>query len=282
MGMREDIEKMRRDAIRLDIAGEVEHVVGGTRFGGVPDVPEGFEWPVFVSDTYDDCEVKARPLAFVAQFHCAELKKFDRENLLPETGVLSFFYEMSSMRWGFDPKDEGCCRVYWFEDVKSLAPAHVPDSLEEDYRFPSFGITAGLVDSFPAYGDFSVGLPFDVKNWDAYEAACKEMGIAAEAGQFSRLIGWPEVLQNNMTTECELISRGYYLGNTWKDIPQEEIEEAKQTSLEEWRLLFQLDTVEKDDFELMFGDCGSIYFYIRKDDLKARRFDRVWMILQCF
>lgn len=47
--------------------------------------------------------------------------------------------------------------------------------------------------------------------------------------------------------------------------------------------MFQLDSVksEEEDFELMLGDCGMLYFYIRKEDLPARRFDRVWLILQC-
>ncbi len=31
----------------------------------------------------------------------------------------------------------------------------------------------------------------------------------------------------------------------------------------------------------MFGNYGRIYFYIRKDDLRAKRFDRIWLILQC-
>ena len=43
----------------------------------------------------------------------------------------------------------------------------------------------------------------------------------------------------------------------------------------------QLGTVTGDGFELMFGDCGRVYFCIRKEDLAARRFDRVWLILQC-
>ncbi|PWM71867.1 MAG: hypothetical protein DBX59_07760 [Bacillota bacterium] len=37
----------------------------------------------------------------------------------------------------------------------------------------------------------------------------------------------------------------------------------------------QLDTVECDDFELMFGGCGHIYFYITKKDLAACRFDQI-------
>ena len=59
-------------------------------------------------------------------------------------------------------------------------------------------------------------------------------------------------------------------------------QEAEETAKERWMLLLQLDTIECDDFELMFGDCGHIYFYITKEDLKARRFDNIWLILQCF
>ena len=51
---------------------------------------------------------------------------------------------------------------------------------------------------------------------------------------------------------------------------------------QEWILLFQMDTVEKDGFELMFGDCGRIYFYIRKEDLRNRNFENVWLSLQCY
>lgn len=37
-----------------------------------------------------------------------------------------------------------------------------------------------------------------------------------------------------------------------------------------------------EDFSPDSGDCGSIYHYIRKKALAARRFDRVWLIQQCF
>jgi len=41
-----------------------------------------------------------------------------------------------------------------------------------------------------------------------------------------------------------------------------------------------MDTVESDDYELMFGDSGHIYFWIKKEDLKNKNFDNVWLILQ--
>ena len=64
-------------------------------------------------------------------------------------------------------------------------------------------------------------------------------------------------------------------------IPEAIRKEVELTAHERWRLLLQLDTVECGDFELMFGDCGHLYFYITKEDLKERRFDNIWLISQC-
>ena len=71
------------------------------------------------------------------------------------------------------------------------------------------------------------------------------------------------------------------MGDGWSNVPKDIRKEAEETAYDKWRLLLQLDTVECGDFCLMFGDCGHIYFYITKEDLKAKRFDKVWLILQC-
>lgn len=285
MNMKEIEQKlieMCRNSIRLNISDRPEQMIGASRFGGVPDVPADFVWPVFETDTYDDKEIKARPLSFIAQFNCEEIAPLDTEGLLPETGVLSFFYEMDSMRWGFDPRDKGCARVFWFEDVSALAPARVPEDLAEYFRFPTLQITAERELSYPNGEDFTLE-PDASWDWDDFNETLAMLG-AEDPDNCSKLLGWPDQIQGNMTMECEFISRGYYLGSGWDKVTPEDRQYAEQTSQENWRLLFQLDTVESenDDFELMFGDCGRIYFYIRKEDLLAKRFDRVWLILQCF
>ena len=58
-------------------------------------------------------------------------------------------------------------------------------------------------------------------------------------------------------------------------------DEIKKAS-KDWVLLFQMDTVESDDYELMFGDCGHIYFWIKKEDLANKNFENIWLILQCY
>lgn len=254
--------------------------VGASKFGGCPDVPKGFEWPVFETDTYDDSQVKQRPLAFLAQFDCAQLAKLDRDGLLPQTGVLSFFYELDSQRWGYDPKDRGCARVFWFEG--SLERGEFPAELAEEFRLPELSVELSGAADAPDFQDACPALEYDwtANDYRAFDQARRELGMDYPANR-SQLLGWPDLIQNNMTLECELVDRGYYLGGSWEEIPLEERSALRTPSIREWQLLFQLDTVEHGDFELMFGDCGRIYFYIRREDLAQRRFDRVWLVQQC-
>ena len=165
MELREKLEKLRRNGITLDISGSAEYKRGGTRFGGRPDVPRGFEWPAYEGEGMHGKTAK-RPLSFIAQFDCAELAKYDAERLLPERGVLSFFYEMDSMRWGYDPKDKGCARVYWFEDSAALEEAEFPDDLLEDYRFPALKIKMRAEPSFPGWEDFTEIYPEEAESGD--------------------------------------------------------------------------------------------------------------------
>ena len=254
--------------------------VGASKFGGRPDVPADFIWPVFETDTREDDQVKERPLAFLAQFDCAQLAPLDPEGLLPKEGVLSFVDELESQRWGYDPKDAGCARVFWFEGP--LAPAEFPAELEEDFRLPEMAAQLSGATDAPDFQDACPALeyPWTANDYRIFDQARRELGMDYPANR-SQLLGWPDIIQNNMTLQCELISRGYYLGGSWEKIPLEERSALRTPSVRDWQLLFQLDTVENGDFELMFGDCGRIYLYIRREDLAQRRFDRVWLIQQC-
>lgn len=268
---------LRRNSIRLSFQkGAADQ--GLSHFGGVPDVPEGFEWPCFNTDSIDEPsgDVRLRPLAFLAQFDCEELAKYDRENLLPHTGVLSFFYSIESNRWGFDPEDFGCSRVYWFGNAEELRPAQLPEGLSEAYRFPSLKIEMTAKNSWPDYDDLPQGV-----DADDYEEFFEEQNMDEEE-TISKLLGWPNVIQSAMAEECELVTQGFYLGGSEDKIPPKIRREASRNANEKWLLLFQLDTMTDDDFELMFGDDGRLYFWIRKEDLASRRFDRVWLVLQCY
>ncbi|MGG7575788.1 DUF1963 domain-containing protein [Streptomyces sirii] len=44
-------------------------------------------------------------------------------------------------------------------------------------------------------------------------------------------------------------------------------------------LLAQFDS--DDDADMMWGDCGALYWLIRPEDLADRRFDRAMFTWQC-
>lgn len=290
----EMFEQMQRNAVYLAYQPAAAPVLTGrSKIGGQPDLPADFVWPYYEGVGYLDEEAVNRPLTFMAQINLAEAAEFDKEGLLPKTGLLSFFYEMVTEKWGFDPADKGCARVFYFADTAALSRWEFPADLDEEYRLPEFAVTftngAELPDCgnfmySPATQDIPKRFPAEADNfdWDAYEELRAEYGCVPPEDDWSettKLLGWPNIIQNPMEYECEKVSRGIYDG-----APQEmaadlqaEIERASQ----DWLLLFQMGTVEDGDFELMFGDVGHLYFWIKKQDLAALNFDNVWLILQC-
>lgn len=280
MNYKNDIIKLKRNSIVLSIEENGNIAVGATRFGGVPDVPKNFQWPYFSTSTFDDKEEKPRPLAFIAQFNCEEISKYDTEHLLPDKGLLSFFYELDSQLGGFAPKNKGCARVYWFENTEELSPAPIPDNLQKENTFSALKIKAKSEPSYPSFEDFSLTRDNMIGHWDEYDMSMK--GLCKDEDNIHKLLGWANPIQGNMTMQCELIKRGYYLGGSWDHVTPQDRQESIDHSGKEWLLLFQLSSLGTDSNELCFGDEGSIYFYIHKDDLAKRNFDNVWLIMQCY
>jgi uncharacterized protein YwqG len=101
-------------------------------------------------------------------------------------------------------------------------------------------------------------------------------------------LGWPFLIQNDsMEAECEASTRREgVLGNLGEVVRAEttggsredEGREFERAARDSWRLLLQVDS--DDDAGMMWVDSGLLYFWIRKDDLAARRFERVWCVMQ--
>ena len=89
--------------------------------------------------------------------------------------------------------------------------------------------------------------------------------------------GYPDQIQGDMMLECALVAAGLGSSNTaaYEDPRLPVI----RNHAREWRLLLQVPSAEAAG--MMWGDAGCIYYWIREEDLKARCFDRSWMILQC-
>ncbi len=237
-----------------------------TRIGGLPDLPEPGLWPKY----------QGRSLSFVAQINLAELPHDSVENNLPRTGMLYFFYDDEQSAWGFDPKDKGAWRVLYAESLpQELPESAFPDDLPVHARYRERILKAIADTSIPEpFGDQTES-GLSEKQQDLVLDFC---GRYAELGQPKhQLLGHAMPIQGDMRLECQLASHGLYCGDPsgFNDPRARELEAGAQ----DWRLLLQVDS--DDDARMRWGDVGRLYFWIRAEDLRERRFDAVWMILQC-
>ena len=158
-----------------------------------------------------------------------------------------------------------------------------PQDLEEDAFIPACKLTFESHNSLPGWEGFENLSENTDSDWDEYDVACAQLGYDYDdMGDRTKLLGYPDIIQNPMEEECETLSRGHRTGSPedYAKITQDEKTEIKERS-KDWMLLFQMGTITTENSEVMFGDCGHIYFWIRKQDLKAGNFDAIWLILQC-
>ena len=276
------IKKLERNQITI-IPDENAKVSdpSASKIGGKPYLPADFEWPTY---TCSDDDV-TRPLSFFCQIKLSEVKSYDKNGLLPDRGTLYFFYECESMCWGFDPLDKGAARVYWYDtaDCMNLAPLNIPADIDEEYVIPEMPLHFCAKSSYPAFDELEVLDPKIDCDWDEYDEALASLGIDTDEDvEEHKLLGYANVIQNEMLTDAERISRGLYCGDpeSYRETPDDVAEDIADHAAD-WILLLQISTISKDDYELMLGDCGMLYFYIKKQDLAAGRFDRVHFSVQC-
>ena len=240
------LKKNVRNEIRVEIAKPNDPLpVCACRVGGKPAVPADFVWPLFL-----DVDNARTPLSFMAQFNLKDVAPLDKENLLPKTGVLSFFLALESM---FDGSADDDFRVFYFPDETALKVAEFPDDLEDENRIPEFAVNFKTAESIPyweeAWRDAKEAFP----DYDLYNECRTELGFESEnyIGEVTttKLLGYPDIIQNPMMDA-------------------------------EWRLLFQMAPIDEEDYDLMIGDGGVFYFWIRKEDLKNGVFNKTQLWYQ--
>lgn len=247
--------------------------VGMSHFAGNPDLPPDWKWPVRdlldpaiaerIVDPKDPRHVY-RPLGFLAQFNLKELPP--RIGDLPTRGMLYFFCDLTASPMGGLQEDRGCMRVLYYDgDLSKLETRLPPADLDElsVQRYQPITFTVELTPE----------QPFKYEMHDEEYAALDEKLIGDERSGHCRLLGHPQLRQfGDMRETCELLRRGLADEVPYGQAPDHLVKVSK-----DWILLCQIDS-EGTSWD--FGNAGCVYFWIRKQDLKARRFEEAIGILQ--
>ncbi|WP_276975506.1 YwqG family protein [Flavobacterium filum] len=256
--------------------------IGQTKIGGRPDLPTEIKWVTetnvvetikkkFLVFNSKKEEIITKPLSFIAQINLAETKPFDKENLLPKTGLLYFFYSAEQESWGFDHKDKNKFKViYWNGSLLELKRTEFPSDLPEYSCYKPCSVVIKSEVSLPSYGH-DIYADFTDEETDKYwEEVYNDENL-------NKLLGYSDNIQGEMELECELVTNGLYCGDSsgYNDLRAK----ALEPNAKNWRLLMQIDSNEEN--EMMWGDCGRLYFWIKIDDLLNKQFDKSWFSLQC-
>lgn len=260
-----DINFLVKDAIWLHtkLAGQYDLSIGASRIGGVPDVPPDFKWP----------ERNGVPQSFIAQLALEEVHPYDTQGMLPERGILWFFYDAKQETYGADPADRGGWQVIFREDYPGLQRIAAPAALPSESQFK-----AALV-SFANEVTLSQSPKLDVPNFDwtddevqKYETLLSSFPSQEEhSAVHHQLLGNPQTIQDDMRLECQLAANGV------TDINDPRAKELSKGA-NEWQLLLQIDS--DDEIGMKWGDAGMIYYWLKSSDLKKSGFGNAWLVLQ--
>ena len=261
----------------VPVARGVELPLGASRLGGGADVPAGFDWPANAG----------RPLDFLLQVDLAEVAAMDPFSQLPQTGLLSFFYDVEEQPWGYDPREQDGFRVYLFPADAVLTRHPAPN---DETALPQHRLEFWAALTLPVIGSLAYevleaavaesGLPWTDDETDIYfelADAVFTSGSPRPGAIGHRLGGHALNIQGDMQLEAQLVTNGIDAGGP--DGFGDPRVAALEIASDEWTLLLQL---ESDGEHFEWGDTGSLYFWIRHDDLAASDFSRSWQALQCY
>jgi uncharacterized protein YwqG len=237
------------------------------RLGGSPPLPSSLKWPV-----NDD-----RELFFVGAVDLTVVGSLDVTEALPTSGSLLFFYDIVSQSWGLDALDTAPWRVLYIEDDNAQ---HLPrrdrrpHPTDSQYMFQSFINPGEIHDAAPTWTMPMSSEPcvsvttYGTAHGDDYFARLRGFTAIDDSCPMGfQMLGWPFYRQPN--------SRQWRVAAASSGKSRDEITEVE---VAEWRLLMQFPKWDEYGGTNWGGPGGGMLeYWIRDADLRARRFDQVWI-----
>lgn len=261
-----------RPSIRCTKAGETRYeTLCDSRAGGDPDLPTSMQWPL----TKDGI-----PMTFLAQLNLEELSGHDTASLLPVDGMLYFFVGIDQPAYDINHRVLYVTKEELAGAERRFAPEET--ALEESFR--GFRLTArpSLEPPNYAYVDYDQ-IENESVGYEDYEDLSFSIN-GSRSDDVATLFGYPDGQHDDAEHEAALTILTGTNYNYSKSKALEQItahyagDEAKaRQEIEDILLLFELES--DNDIGFSWWDAGALQFFIRKEDLLARRFDRTYCSL---
>jgi len=226
-----------------------------SKLGGLPELPSVTEWP---------CS-NGRPIEFLLQVFLSECSEYYTDEVeMPERGVLFFFYDFAELPLGDESLEAPGWRVLFVEDEDACGKMRQVDDRTNVYP-------EKRVDFFPTWS-----LPWAMlMTMCESDAQIDELHLLREEFDFFA----QSFLGNSNPYQYHpgLICREATTGESWTETTEHE---ATLVVQDQWIQLAQLSSYPEELGWSWYAE-GALYFMIHRDDLVARRFDRVRCCGQC-
>ena len=237
--------------------------ISDSKFGGLPYLPANESLPL---------DKEGKPMRLLAQINCKDLVGLEE---YPQEGMLQF-YLTTNPRW-----DESVVKYYETVD-EAVTAEMVAGRVNENYDNS---------DCFPVEAEY--GLEFTLSK----EAMSRDDNrlMALFCQYFTKLSGtWISVPDDGGEEVYELFegycddsyAGGHKVGgyNSAAQLPDyypyRESDAFIDVKADESPvLLFQMDSESKKN--IMWGDLGVARFFIKRSDLKARKFEKAYLVWDC-
>lgn len=215
--------------LKTQSAEESEFDIGEIKIGGMPDLPAGFIWPRF----------NDKPLAFIAQINLADIAAYDRENQLPDNGLLSFFYEGGKEVWGYDPNDKDGFKAIHFTNTGNLKETPLPSDLEDYLKISPCKVVFEYTTTYPSDTCELEKELFGETGSKDHEDFFNVL-YEAQEDTINKIFGHPDLIQGDIFLETQLVTNGLYCGDSTGY--QDPLAKELKKSVSDWMLLFQIDS----------------------------------------
>ncbi|WP_165422935.1 DUF1963 domain-containing protein [Ktedonosporobacter rubrisoli] len=241
---KEKLLRRLRSALAIKCEPNDQLPIGSSKFGGKPDLPPGFLYPLGGD---------GKPLSFIAQYRLQDLQAFSIAHDLPATGMLYFFAFDDTVGRPLTAtyRPEWASISYWDGDPATLQPYEAGEEVRKYTQ---------------------------AKIW--FEEALSGFHLFYEELDCTDLIGGEEFEYIDLMGKYENY-RHQLLGlpvpqQPWNIRvvgPHGEVErvEGLQDEFEGHVLLLQMDCDSK--LGTRWGDCGTIYFVLSLQDLVQHHFE---------
>ncbi|MEZ4883365.1 MAG: DUF1963 domain-containing protein [Chitinophagales bacterium] len=223
-----------------------------SKFGGFPYFPANQNFPT---------SKEGKPLRLLAQLNFAEMPNLSP---YPTEGLLQFYVTGEDNLHGLNlrqPSKQEDWRVLFFDTLDFEARNDFDELYESDWKYSPLMVSPlslefELKQDYPSYPSLE------------YHQLIQPLFQKVVKGDFADLL------------EDLYLDKEFGIGHKVGGFPyftQNEVRE-NQPEFSDYQLLFQLDS---DADKIMWGDVGVANFFIRKEDLVKRDFDRVLYNWDC-